>query len=92
MSEPEADLDREATANRLMQRLSGFAQGIGLSGTDARQIIGHVSLMRADLGQFAKGLRATIRMDVNTAAMVDSLPLRLTPWLADHPQVDIDLR
>ena len=42
MSEPEADLDREATANRLMQRLSGFAQGIGLSGTDARQIIGSV--------------------------------------------------
>ncbi|AIQ89881.1 MULTISPECIES: hypothetical protein [Methylobacterium] len=42
MSEPEADLDREATANRLMQRLSGFAQGIGLSGTDARQIIGRV--------------------------------------------------
>uniref|UniRef100_UPI002074A60E helix-turn-helix domain-containing protein n=1 Tax=Methylobacterium sp. B1 TaxID=91459 RepID=UPI002074A60E len=42
MSEPEADLDREATANRLMQRLSGFAQGIGMSGTDARQIIGRV--------------------------------------------------
>ncbi|KQM33886.1 LysR family transcriptional regulator [Rhizobium sp. Leaf68] len=58
----------------------------------ARQIIGHVALMRADLGQFAKGLRATIRMAVNTAAMVDTLPQRLTPWLADHPQVDIDLR
>ncbi|MBA9063362.1 MULTISPECIES: hypothetical protein [Methylobacterium] len=42
MSESEADLDREATANRLMQRLSGFAQGIGMSGTDARQIIGRV--------------------------------------------------
>lgn len=42
MSEPETDLDREATANRLMQRLSGFAQGIGMSGTDARQIIGRV--------------------------------------------------
>jgi hypothetical protein len=25
-----------------MQRLSGFAQGIGMSGTDARQIIGRV--------------------------------------------------
>lgn len=58
----------------------------------ARQIIGHVSMMRADLGKFAKRLRATIRMAVNTAAMVDTLPQRLTPWLADHPQVDVDLQ
>jgi len=58
----------------------------------ARQILGHVALMRADLGQLAKGLRATIRMAVNTAAMVDTLPDRLTPWLAEHPQIDVDLR
>jgi hypothetical protein len=38
----DADADRAATAERLMQRLSGFAQGIGISGTDARQIINRV--------------------------------------------------
>ncbi|MEE7447570.1 hypothetical protein MRF4_06940 [Methylobacterium radiotolerans] len=42
MSETEADQDREATLNRLMERLSGFAQGIGMRGTDARQIIDRV--------------------------------------------------
>ncbi|MEE7489858.1 hypothetical protein [Methylobacterium oryzae] len=42
MSETEADQDREATLNRLMERLSGFAQGIGMRGPDARQIIDRV--------------------------------------------------
>ncbi|SDA35190.1 hypothetical protein SAMN02799622_06019 [Methylobacterium sp. UNC378MF] len=38
----ETDPDLEATAERLMERLSGFAQGIGMSGTEARQIIDRV--------------------------------------------------
>lgn len=40
MSAPEAD--REATVERLMERLSGFVQGIGMSGADARAIIARV--------------------------------------------------
>lgn len=42
MSAPIADADREATAERLMERLSGFVQGIGMSGADAREIIDRV--------------------------------------------------
>ncbi|XYD08365.1 hypothetical protein R1A27_25695 [Methylobacterium sp. NMS12] len=42
MSETDPGADRAATAERLMERLSGFAQGIGMSGTDARQIIERV--------------------------------------------------
>ncbi|KAA0121086.1 hypothetical protein CIW48_25225 [Methylobacterium sp. P1-11] len=38
----ETDPDLEATAERLKERLSGFAQGIGMSGTEARQIIDRV--------------------------------------------------
>ncbi|MGU3668477.1 hypothetical protein ACLBX9_30210 [Methylobacterium sp. A49B] len=30
---------RELLANRLMARLSGFVQGIGMSGLDAREIV-----------------------------------------------------
>ncbi|MDE3748611.1 hypothetical protein [Methylobacterium radiotolerans] len=38
----EAEADRTATAERLMERLSGFAQGIGMSGNEAREIIKRV--------------------------------------------------
>lgn len=58
----------------------------------SRKILNHVALMRGDLGQFAKGVRATIRVVANTAAIVEVLPARLSPWLAAHPQVDVDLR
>ena len=34
--------DPEATARRLMERLRSFAQGLGMSDTDARQIIDRV--------------------------------------------------
>ncbi|MGU3476372.1 hypothetical protein [Methylobacterium sp. D48H] len=40
MSAPEDD--RAATAERLMERLSGFVQGIGMSGNEAREIIKRV--------------------------------------------------
>ncbi|MEE7489560.1 hypothetical protein [Methylobacterium oryzae] len=39
MSGHDPDADRAATVERLMERLSGFAQGIGMSGTGARAII-----------------------------------------------------
>jgi len=58
----------------------------------ARTILQQVSRMRGELGEFAKGLRASIRVLANTAAMSEFLPERLAPWLAAHPQVDIDLR
>ncbi|MCX4195194.1 hypothetical protein OMR07_06080 [Methylobacterium organophilum] len=38
----ESDAERAATAERLMERLSGFVQGIGMSGADAREIIDRV--------------------------------------------------
>jgi hypothetical protein len=41
MNVPEPD--HEATAQRLMERLSGFAQGIGMSGSEAREIIKRVT-------------------------------------------------
>lgn len=40
MSDPGAE--REAKAKRLMERLSGFVQGIGMSGNEAREIIKRV--------------------------------------------------
>jgi DNA-binding transcriptional LysR family regulator len=58
----------------------------------ARTILHQMSQMRGEIGQFAKGLRANVRIIANTAATAEILPTRLAPWLAAHPQVDVELR
>lgn len=58
----------------------------------ARTILQQVALMRGEMGAFARGVRTSIRLFANTAAMSEFLPARLAPWLAAHPQVDVDLR
>ncbi len=58
----------------------------------AREILNQATLMRGEMGRFARGLRTNIRVVANTAAIVEALPSRLSTWLAAHPQVDVELR
>lgn len=58
----------------------------------ARTILHQMAQMRGDIGQYAKGLRASVRIFANTAAITEFLPERLAPWMAAHPQVDVDLK
>lgn len=58
----------------------------------ARTILHQMAQMRGDLGRYAKGMRATVRILTNTAAMTEFLPQRLAPWMAANPQIDIDLQ
>lgn len=58
----------------------------------ARAILHQIAQMRGELGEYAKGLRGTIRVLANTAAMTEFLPARLGPWLARYQQADIDLK
>jgi DNA-binding transcriptional LysR family regulator len=58
----------------------------------ARTILAQMAQMRGELGRHAKGLRATVRVLANTAALTEILPERLAPWMAAHPQVDVDLK
>lgn len=58
----------------------------------ARTILHQIAQMRGDIGQYAKGLRASVRIFANTAAITEFLPRRLAPWMAAHPQIDIDLK
>lgn len=58
----------------------------------ARSILRQVAQMRGELGQHAKGLRATVQVLANTAAMTEFLPARLATWMVAHPQVDIELK
>ncbi|MEH3121640.1 MAG: LysR family transcriptional regulator [Sphingomonas phyllosphaerae] len=58
----------------------------------ARTILHHMAQMRGDIGQYAKGLRASVRIFANTAAITEFLPGRLGLWMAAHPQIDVDLK
>ncbi|HEX6533967.1 MAG TPA: LysR family transcriptional regulator [Gemmatimonadaceae bacterium] len=58
----------------------------------ARLILRQLAHMQGELAEHASGVRATIRLLANTAAITEFLPDRLGSWLAAHPRVDIDLR
>ncbi|WP_411034061.1 LysR family transcriptional regulator [Shinella sp. BYT-45] len=58
----------------------------------ARLILGQTARLRGEIGQFATGRRGTVRLLANTAAACEFLPARLAPWLAAHPQADVELK
>lgn len=58
----------------------------------ARTILHQMAQMRGEIGQYAKGLRASVRILANTAAITEFLPGRLAPWMASHSQLDIELK
>lgn len=57
----------------------------------ARIVLGQLEQMRGELGQYAKGLRGHVRVLANTAAVAEFLPDALASFLADHPEIDVDL-
>lgn len=57
----------------------------------ARAVVQQLQQMRGDLGTYAKGLRGHVRLFVNTVAMLEYLPKLLSAFLAQNPNVDIDL-
>ena len=72
----------------------------GVSPTPAGEALAHharliqrqLAQMRGELGEHASGLRATIRLVANTAAITEFLPPHLGDWMAAHPRIDIELK
>lgn len=58
----------------------------------ARLILRQMEHMQGELGEYANGSRATIRLLANTAAITEFLPEILGPWLAAHRRIDVDLK
>ncbi|WP_423207358.1 LysR family transcriptional regulator [Paracoccus yeei] len=58
----------------------------------ARLITRQMAMMRGELGEYATGLRSTVRLLVNTAAMTELLPQRLAGWMGANPRIDLDLK
>jgi DNA-binding transcriptional LysR family regulator len=57
----------------------------------ARILLRQAERMRADLGQYAGGIRGQVRLLSNTNALSEFLAEPLSAFLAAHPQVNIDL-
>src|SRR3954453_16737642 len=57
----------------------------------ARSLLAQAERLREDLGSFTGGLAGQIRILPNTNALTEFLPESLSAFLAQHPQVSIDL-
>jgi DNA-binding transcriptional LysR family regulator len=57
----------------------------------ARVVLQQLERMRGELGDYAHGLKGHVRLFANTAAISEYLPDLLAQWLAQHPNVDVDL-
>jgi len=57
----------------------------------AQLVIQQLERMRAELSEYAEGLRGRVRLFANTTATAEFLPATLGPFLSLHPQIDIDL-
>ena len=58
----------------------------------ARVLLQQSERMRSDLAEFSEGIRGQVRLMSNTNALTEFLPEPLSAFLANHPQVNIDLK
>lgn len=57
----------------------------------ARLVLQQMERMRGELGEYTHGMKGHIRLLCNTAALSEFLPEALGAFMAQHPNVDIDL-
>jgi DNA-binding transcriptional LysR family regulator len=57
----------------------------------ARTMLAQSARLREDLSAFAGGFSGEVRLLANTNALTEFLPEALSAFLADHPQVSVDL-
>jgi DNA-binding transcriptional LysR family regulator len=57
----------------------------------ARTMLAQSARLREDLSAYAGGLSGEMRLLANTNALTEFLPEALSAFLADHPQVSVDL-
>lgn len=58
----------------------------------ARLMLRQHDLLKGELQDFAVGARGTLHLYANTAALTEFLPSRLAPWLAQRPNLHIELK
>lgn len=57
----------------------------------ARLVAQQIDRLRGEIGEFSAGLRGRIRLLCNTSALTEYLPEVLGEYLAEHPNLDVEL-
>ena len=57
----------------------------------ARQLLGHVDVMRAEISDYSRGLKGMVRIHANASALAQYLPDDLATFAAAHPAIGISL-
>lgn len=57
----------------------------------ARIVLQQVETMRGELGAYSRGLKGSVRLLANTAALSEHLPALLARFLEANPTIDVDL-
>lgn len=58
----------------------------------AHRVLIELDSLHVEMAAFGRGLRGTVRLLCNTAAMSEVLPPRLGRFLAEHPDTDLELQ
>lgn len=57
----------------------------------AHRVLADLETLHLEMASFGRGLRGTVRVMGNTAAVAEALPARLGTFLAKHPELDVHL-
>jgi len=58
----------------------------------ARLVMQQVEQLRGDMQEYASGVKGHVRVLANTTAMTEFMPAVLSRFLAEHPDVNVELR
>jgi molybdate transport repressor ModE-like protein len=84
-----------ATGTRLLERSKAGAvpndAGRALA-RHAHRVLAELESLHVDMASFGHGLRGTLRLLCNTAAMSEALPRRIGAFLSTTPNLDVDVQ
>ena len=58
----------------------------------AQRVLADLDTLHVEMAAFGRGLRGSVRLLCNTAALAEALPPRLGRFLVEHPDIDLDLQ
>lgn len=85
----------DATGTQLLERSKAGATPTDAGRALARhatRVLAELESLHVDMASFGHGLRGTLRLLCNTAAMSEALPRRLGAFLSTTPDLDVDVQ
>ncbi|MCZ4305722.1 LysR family transcriptional regulator [Zoogloeaceae bacterium G21618-S1] len=85
----------DATGTRLLDRSRSGATPTDAGRTLARQanrVLAELESLHVEMASFGDGLRGTVRLLCNTAAISETLPRAIASFLMTNPDIDVDVQ